>query len=63
MANCYYVYTASIMAKIALAVGKTADALGYLAVAAAVNPVIAATYLSASAGYWDTGSQVRACDL
>jgi len=56
MANAYYILDCTTMASIALALGETADALTWLAVAAAVNAALPGIYLNAS-GYWDQGSQ------
>ena len=45
------------MAKIALALDKTSDALTYLTISNSVNAALSSKYFNASAHYWDTGSQ------
>ena len=45
------------MAKLALSIGHTSDALALLAFASNVNTALGDVYFNASAQFWDTGSQ------
>jgi alpha-L-rhamnosidase len=45
------------VAKIALALGRTPDALAFLATAASASAALGTAYFNASSAFWDTGSQ------
>lgn len=47
----------SAVAKIALALGYTADALAYLAISDSTNAALGLTFFNRDGQFWDTGSQ------
>jgi hypothetical protein len=57
MANAYFAYDSLLMAKIALAIGRSQDAVAFLALSSSIHGAIGAAYFNRTVGYWDTGSQ------